>query len=172
MAIPTSLRFHPDLKHPDGSRWPAMVALVTDGSGGTPVAIHRTFLTKAGAKAPVTPVKMMLGPCAGGVVRLEPEAGERLLVGEGIETCLAVIQATGLPVWSALSTSGLRSLRLPPTVREVTVLADGDAPGEGAAEACAIRLSRAGRTAAIARPRWGADFADMLLDGAVVGSFR
>ena len=36
------------------------------------VAIHRTFLIRDGsAKAPVEPAKMMLGPCGGGVVRLD-----------------------------------------------------------------------------------------------------
>ena len=36
----------------------------------------------------------MLGPCHGGVARLgEPAAV--LMIGEGIETCLAAMQATG-----------------------------------------------------------------------------
>ena len=55
------------------------------------------------------------------------------MVGEGIETCLAAMQATGHPTWAALSTSGLRSLDLPKDVRDVIVLADGDDAGEAAA---------------------------------------
>jgi hypothetical protein len=48
-----------------------MVALVTRGADGTPLAIHRTFLARdGGGKAPVDPQKMMLGPCRGGAVRL------------------------------------------------------------------------------------------------------
>ena len=44
-----------------------MVALVTRGSDGTPVAIHRTFIALDGVgKAPVDQAKMMLGPCRGG----------------------------------------------------------------------------------------------------------
>ena len=38
-----SLRFHADLKHPSGGVWPAMVALVTHGATGSPIAVHRTF---------------------------------------------------------------------------------------------------------------------------------
>ena len=73
-----------------------MVALVTRGTDGEPLAIHRTFLARDGAgKAPVTPQKMMLGPCRGGAVRLATATG-KLMVGEGIETCLAAMQATGL----------------------------------------------------------------------------
>jgi len=87
-----------------------MIALVTRGSDNTPLAIHRTFLARDGAaKAPVDPQKMMLGPCRGGAVRLAAP-GDLLMVGEGIETCLAAMQATGHPAWVALSTSGLRTL--------------------------------------------------------------
>ena len=39
---------------------------------------------------------MMLGPCRGGAVRLA-DSGDVLMVGEGIETCLAAMQATGHP---------------------------------------------------------------------------
>ena len=68
---PDALRFHAGLKHPSGGIWPAMVALVTSGADGTPLAIHRTFLARdGGGKAPVDPQKMMLGPCRGGAVRL------------------------------------------------------------------------------------------------------
>ena len=106
---PPALRFHAGLKHPSGGIWPAMVALVTRGADGTPLAIHRTFLARdGGGKAPVDPQKMMLGPCRGGAVRLA-EPGDVLMVGEGIETCLAAMQATGHPAWAALSTSGLRA---------------------------------------------------------------
>ena len=122
-APPEALRFHPALKHPNGTTWPAMVALVTHGAGGEPRAIHRTFLARDGSgKAPVEPSKMMLGPCRGGAVRLA-RAGETLMVGEGIETCLSVMQMTGKPAWAALSTSGLRTFDLPGTVTSVTILA-------------------------------------------------
>jgi putative DNA primase/helicase len=160
---PPTLRFHAGLKHPSGGIWPAMVALVTHGSNDTPLAIHRTFLACDGrGKAPVDPQKMMLGPCRGGAVRLAAP-GNVLMVGEGIETCLAAMRATGHPVWAALSTSGLRTLDLPGDVRDVIVLADGDDPGEAAARDCAWRWKRAGRHVRIARPPRGMDFNDMLI---------
>lgn len=161
--LPSSLRFHAGLKHPSGSHWPAMVALMTNGADGTPLAIHRTFLARDGdGKAPVDPQKMMLGPCRGGAVRLA-DPGDVLMVGEGIETCLAAMLASGLPAWAALSTSGLRGLDLPNGVRDVIVLADGDEPGEAAARDCALRWKRQGRRVRIARPPRGMDFNDMLL---------
>jgi len=140
-----------------------MVALVTNGQDGTPIAIHRTYLARdGGGKAPVDPEKMMFGLCRGGAVRLA-EPGDVLMVGEGIETCLAAMQATGHPAWAALSTSGLRSLELPKDVHDVIVLADGDEAGEAAARGCALRWKREGRRVRIARPPQGLDFNDLLL---------
>lgn len=160
---PDTLGFHAGLKHPSGGIWPAMVALVTRGVDGEPMGVHRTFLARdGGGKAPIEPHKMMLGPCRGGAVRLADPC-EMLMVGEGIETCLAAMQATGYPTWAALSTSGLRSLDLPANVRDVIVLADGDDAGEKAAKECALRWKREGRRVRIARPPPGIDFNDMLL---------
>jgi hypothetical protein len=156
IGLPPSdaLRFHAGLKHPSAGIWPAMVALVTNGSDGRPLAIQRTFLASdGGGKAPVEPQKMMLGPCRGGAVRLA-EPGDVLMVGEGVETCLSAMQATGRPAWAALSTSGLRAL------------ADGDKTGEAAAKDCARRWKREARRVRIARPPTGMDFNDLLLDRA------
>jgi len=163
LPLPDALRFHFCLKHPAGEEWPVMVALVTHGVDATPLAIHRTFLARDGSdKAPVEPQKMMLGPCHGGVVRLA-DANEVLMVGEGIETCLSAMQASGHPAWAALSTAGLRALDLPEGVRDVIVLADSDSTGEAAARDCAWRWKRQGRRVRIARPPQGMDFNDMLV---------
>jgi putative DNA primase/helicase len=166
LDLPASaaLRFHAGLKHPSGGVWPAMVALVTHGVAGSPIAVHRTFLASKGeGKASVDPAKMMLGPCRGGAVRLGERGGAVLMVGEGIETCLAAMKATGNAAWAALSTSGLRSLNLPRDVGDVIVLADGDEPGEAAAQDCARRWKREGRRVRIARPPQGKDFNDLLV---------
>ena len=50
---------------------------------------------------------------------------------------------------------GLRALDLPIEVRDVIVLADGDEPGEAAAQDCARRWSREGRRVLVARPPAG-----------------
>jgi putative DNA primase/helicase len=163
---PSSLRFHAGLKHPTSGIWPAMVALVTRGTDGAPLAIHRTFMSGDGtSKAPIEPAKMMLGPCRGGAVRLGPIT-DRLLVAEGIENALSAMQATGHAAWAALSTSGLRTLELPVEARDVVVLADGDEPGEAAARDCAWRWKRESRRVRIARPPQEMDFNDFLMDRA------
>lgn len=164
IRLPGTIKFHAGLKHRSGGSWPAMIGLVTRGPDNRPIGVHRTYLTRDGrGKAPIEPKKMMLGPCRGGAVRLAP-AGDPLMIGEGIETCLAAMQATSYSTWAALSTSGLRTLDLPPAVQEVVVLADGDERGETAALAAAARWRHEGRRVRIARPPQGADFNDLLLD--------
>ncbi len=161
---PPSLRYHPALRHGyKGFLLPALVAAITIVPGRNVVGVHRTFLRMDGrAKAPVTNPKMMIGRCGGGAVRLAP-AGPELVLSEGVETGRSVQQATGLPVWATLSTSGLRAVILPPEVKTVIIAADADEPGEKAAQTAAARWCLEGREVRIARPPRGCDFNDMLL---------
>ncbi len=105
---------------------------------------------------------MMLGPCKGGAVRLAPFA-QPLLIGEGIETTLAAMQATGHCGWAALSAPGLRSLDLPEEARDIIILADGDDAGTAAANAAASRWHREDRRVRIAQAPTGTDFNDLLV---------
>jgi putative DNA primase/helicase len=166
MAVPPTLRFLQLTKHsPSDQLLPAMIAAVTVWPERRPCAVHRTFLAADGrCKAAVDTPRMTLGPCRLGAVRLA-EATDQLMVGEGIETCLAAMQATGKPAWAALSAAGLRKLEIPEQVKEVVVLADADLPGEEAAQYAARRWVREGRRVRIARPPKGQDFNDLLLSG-------
>jgi putative DNA primase/helicase len=143
---------------------PAMLARV-DGLDGELIGVHRTWLIRDVAGIWRRRDRASLGPIGGGAVRLAPP-GEALLVAEGIETALAAMVATGLPGWSALSTSGMLALRLPPAVRIVIILADNDLNGAGeqAAHAAAQRWLAEGRRVRIAKPsELGSDFNDVLL---------
>ncbi len=163
MEPPPTIRFHPGLKHgPTGLLIPAMVAAVTICPSHEAVAIHRTFLKADGSdKAPITQNKMMLGPCKGGAVRLAV-SGDELVLAEGLETAMSVLQSIGKPTWATLSTSGLKAVRLPPEARMVIIAADGDQVGEKAAMTAAKRLLGEGRQVKIARAPWGLDFNDLL----------
>jgi putative DNA primase/helicase len=164
--LPPTLRFHPSCWHgPTASKAPAMVAAVSIRR--MVVGVHRTYLAEPGIKAFEGKERLMLGPCRGGAVHLGL-AGEVLMVGEGIETCLAAMQATGRPTWAALSTAGLLALDLPDMIRQVIVLADGDEAGEAAARNCARRWTEEGRRVRIARPPRGMDFNDMLRRGSAL----
>ncbi len=137
---PPSLRYAPALRRPDGSRGPAMIARI-DSADGELIGVHRTWLFRDEHGTWCRESRAMLGRAAGGAARLaEPET--TLLVGEGIETCLAAMEVTGTPAWAALSTSGLIALALPASVRNVVILAD-PTPTEPVS-ARPARLRRAG----------------------------
>jgi putative DNA primase/helicase len=163
---PAEIRMHGMLYHRESTEQrPAMVALV-EHTGHGPVGIHITYLAIDGSmKATIDPAKRSLGPMAGAAVRLAP-AGELLMVGEGIETSLAAMQACGLPAWASLSASGMKALVLPPLVRTVIILADHDVNGAGgrAARAAAERWLAEGRGVQLAMPpEPGSDFNDVLV---------
>jgi hypothetical protein len=157
-----ALRFHPNCWHSSGKRLPAMVARVKGSDG---YAIHRTYLKSDGSgKAEVEPAKAMLGNCAGGAVRLI-EAEGPLVVAEGIETALSL--ASGLlpipaTIWAALSTSGLRALRLPASPARLTIASDGDPAGQAAAQMLAERAYKLGWTVSFLHAPDGQDWNDVL----------
>ena len=160
LPVPSRLRWAPSCRHPKGGSWPAMIACV-DNIDGEVIGIRRTYLLADGSgKAPVPTgdERASLGPVAGGAVRLTPLAGDHLLIGEGIETCLSALEATGLPTWAAGDTSGLKNIILPAAVRLVTIIADSDPPGRAAARFAAQRFLGAGREVRIAWPPEGCDF--------------
>jgi hypothetical protein len=140
--LPASLRWASDCFHAPTARW--LSAMVADVSTG---GVHRTYFEKSGQRIERN-AKMMQGPCAGGAVVLS-EGPSRLVVCEGIETGLSLL--SGLldgpaTVLAALSTSGMRALRLPEEPAELLVAADRDDNGAGmaAAEALAERAQGLG----------------------------
>jgi len=164
-SIPDPIRYLPGEKQADtGLILPVMIAGITKWPDSEICAIHRTYLRADGkGKAGVSRQKMMLGPVGGGAVRLAPH-GSELVVAEGIETSLILLQETGLPVWSALSAGGIESLILPDDVREVIIAADNDASGRGiqAANKAARKWTAQGKKVRICQPPVvGWDFADM-----------
>lgn len=175
VGVPRSpdLLFHDDLADFDSRRgWPGLVGIVRDSAGNPTGGIHRTFLMDDGsAKAP--PGKKMLGPVAGGSVRLAPlPADGHLGIAEGIETALSAWALFGVPTWAALSAGNLRDWQWPEGVRRVTIFADAGEAGQQAAQALAERLTAAGIPATIVSPLHGDDFNDDLRKGAVAADYR
>ena len=135
VKVPETLRFHAALGYYEDNRrladYPTLIAQVT-GQGGDAVTIHRTYLTPEGRKAPVdSPKKLMRHPLArqmtGGAIRLVP-ANHRLAVTEGIETALAVTEATGIPAWATGNAHLLATFQPPAGIDQILVFADKDRP--------------------------------------------
>lgn len=169
LAASDALRFRGDTPHPEGGRFPALIALVSDPAG-SPVAVHRTYLTPDGSKAAVEPAKASLGPVWGGAIRLQPiDPDKPLVIAEGIETAASAGLLIGLPAWAAISAGNMgRGLVLPPGAQRVVIAADPDKAGRSAARDAWLRWRTEGRDVRIAVPDGDRDFNDLLRHQEVV----
>lgn len=124
--------------------YPVMLARATSMDGRI-AALHRTYLTADGRKAPVPCVKKLTAGRTGeAAIRLFP-ATNFLCLAEGIETALSVHALTGLPAWSLISITGFKRFNaVPKGVEKVFIYGDNDASFTGAAGAfeLAARLRR------------------------------
>ncbi|MCZ8124481.1 MAG: toprim domain-containing protein [Magnetospirillum sp.] len=166
-ALPPTVRFRAAALHAEtGEQLPAIVCGAVCWPSGDVVAIHRTYLrADGGGKALVNPDRKTLGAVAGAAIRLAP-AAPTMTIGEGLETCLSVADATGLATWAAMFANNIATLALPdlPLAGEIIIAADNDENGVGqrAAEVAAERWTRQGRRVLIALPpEPGCDFNDL-----------
>jgi hypothetical protein len=162
----SALRFHPKCWHRDEGQTrsiprPALIAAVTDGAGVLQ-GVHRTWLAPDGrGKADVETQRRAMGHLLGNAVRLTPH-DDILVVGEGIETMLSVVEAVpGLPVWAALSSGHLGAVLLPKGLQRLYIAIDRDPAGQRAAERLSARALDAGIAVRVLEPRLG-DFNDDL----------
>jgi putative DNA primase/helicase len=166
-SMPMALRYHQSLHYRNGESkavLPGMLAIVADMSG-QPVTMHRTYLTKAGAKAPVEFAKKLLpgDMPTGAAIRLTPVA-PCLGIAEGIETAIAATILTGVPCWSAVTALGLSRWMPPADVTEVVVFGDNDQSytGHAAAYVLARRLTAKKLAVDVSVPQGaGDDWADV-----------
>lgn len=144
--IPADIRFHPGLFHSDGGSHPCMVSIMRDIEGRG-VTVHRTYLTAAGEKANVDPVKKFMAGkrLNGAAVRLS-RITECIGLAEGIETALAASIRFGMPVWAATNAALLEHFTPPAGVKAVWIFGDNDSSwtGQAASFMLAKRLARDG----------------------------
>ena len=166
------LLFNEDLSDFETKRgWPGVVARVRDANGEPTGGIHRTYLLDDGSSK-ASPGKKMLGPVAGGSVRLFPLGSDgELGIAEGVETALSAQAIFSVPTWAALSAEGVRHWQWPKGIKRVTIFADAGIAGVQAAAALSERLSAAGIPSTIVPPLHGDDFNDDLGRGAVVDDY-
>lgn len=146
--FPSTLRMHPSLGYfvteGDVSKhvadYPAMLALVQDPAGGF-VTVHRTYLTDGQKARGQDSKKLVSGGLKEGAIRLF-EATHELGIAEGIETCLAVRQRNGQPVWAAVNCHNLEVIAIPDRVKSVYIYADNDADSHFDGQASAFILAR------------------------------
>ncbi|WP_428488630.1 DUF7146 domain-containing protein [Rhodopila sp.] len=164
-----ALRYHPELWHREtDTTYPGMVALVFDTHSYEPIAVHRTYLTEDGHKAPISANKKTLGRYRGrGIVPLDDpkEFPSRICIGEGIETTCSGGVIFGVPAWCGISSANLRGgLALTESVKEVVILEDNDLAGHSCANDAAWYWQQRGLIVTRYMPNVeGHDFNDVLL---------
>jgi hypothetical protein len=84
--------------------------------------------------------------------------------GAGTATSLIFIQNVKRLGWAAGSAVALRFVELPPEVRRVTLLVDGDDAGRAATQDAARRLKATGRRVFLAKAPEGMDWNDVLME--------
>jgi hypothetical protein len=173
MWLNAAPRFAPQLMHPSGQKFPAMLAAITNENGAQ-IGTHRTWLaqdarTGRWGKAPVEPAKASYGAVKGGTIRLWRGASSKPLIeappddvvaiAEGIEDALTV--ALACPDWrvlAAVSIGNMAAIVLPPQCSDIVLIADRD--GENpqtrrAREAALDRWLNEGRAVRVAEPPRG-----------------
>jgi hypothetical protein len=177
LALPKSdvLRFNPAIPRTRNNQYFSQAAIIAlfQLPDGTPVAIHRVYLTPDGRR---DGDRQMLGPAKGAVIMLQqPERG-LLGVGEGIETVLAASSLFGdTPGWAAGSAGGLERFgdwlvanpgwAWQAGIRRLLIWADARKAGEDAGRALLAACRSAGVDAQLWLPRGDDDFADDNLKG-------
>jgi len=158
-ALPDTLRWLPDIYHqPSGGYCSAILGNIQQTGG-----IHRTYFCKQGKRLRASS-KMMLGPCAGGAVRLSQGPGP-LVVCEGLETGLSLLSgllSEAANVWASLSTSGMQGLILPNESGKLIIATDGDEAGIRAGEKLRARANARGWKVSLMPAPDGHDWNDVL----------
>ena len=134
--VPPALKWNSYTDKKTGEKIHLVVAAASNPNDKTVKAVQRLFIdtddyTKTGAK--------MLGNMQGrGVYFYRQRSMAELLVGEGIETTLSVMQVTGKNGVAALSTSGMKNIRFPDETEIIYILVDSDKSFAGQKAACKL----------------------------------
>lgn len=135
--------------------YPALISKIENVDGKL-IGIHRIFLTELGNKIP-SEAKKSLGQISGGAVRIDKFFDSEIALCEGIETAFAVRELFNIPTWATLSTSGLKSIKLPKEIKKVIIYADKDKnfAGQIAAQSLQGKLQNLGIKSHIRYPITG-----------------
>ncbi|MBZ9761724.1 toprim domain-containing protein [Mesorhizobium sp. CA8] len=163
-SLHPALRFHPSCYYRDlvtgrTSRYPALIAAVTDRSGAI-TGVHRTWLDPQGeGKAKVDDPRRALGGLLRNAVRFHfPLHGPVpvMAAGEGLESILSLSHVMpGMAMVSALTANHLAAFRLPAGCVRLYIAADADAAGRHGIEGLSRRARALGIMPLVLAPELG-----------------
>jgi putative DNA primase/helicase len=156
------LRFHPHCpwrNEGDGEteRIPALIAAFRSIDNDAVTGIQRIRLNPDGSKNG----RRMLGIVHRAAIKIDP-AGERLCIGEGVETCLAGRQLGFAPAWALGSVGAISFFPLVNGVRQLTIFGEAGEASAGAIKIAGTRWRKAGRRVRVVMPNTGSDLNDVI----------
>jgi putative DNA primase/helicase len=143
---------------------PALLAIFRSIKDDAITGVHRIRLDQP-QRWPKTE-RWMLGSVGGAAVKLAEPTDATLVIGEGVETCMAAMQLGIGPAWALGSAVGIENFPVVAGVTTLIILAETDKTGanETALRACGRRWHQAGRRVRVARPPEGCgDMNDVLM---------
>jgi Toprim domain-containing protein len=159
------LRFHPRCpwRNEDTGkteRIPALLAAFRSIDSDEITAVHRIRLDQP-QRWPKAD-RRMLGPVHHTAVKLDP-CGRDLIIGEGIETCMAARQLGHKPAWALGSVGAISFFPIVDGVKRLLILGETGKASEEAIRLCGRRWQRAWRRVQIIMPDIGSDINDELI---------
>ena len=109
---------------------PAIVSRLRDANKNH-VCSHYVFIDNKGSKITFNPVKKLAGKAKGATLILNGLNFQEIAVAEGLETALAIHQATGLTTYVCFSANGVKDFCCPSEVTKLHIFADQDASRTG-----------------------------------------
>jgi hypothetical protein len=137
----------------------AMIVLFSSVGSDAITGIHRIRLDQP-ERWPKAD-RMMLGRVTGSAAKLDP-VGSRLVIGEGVETCLAARQLGLRAVWALGSASGIENFMPIGDVEELIILGEND-NGTNHKAALKCRQNWPGCHVTIIKPRGAKDTNDIVM---------
>jgi hypothetical protein len=149
-------RFHPGIWLEADQYHPGMLTLYYDIYTDAGCGLDQTFLTQDGSK--ITRLSVARTRFQAAAKLGKPT--DKLVVGEGFETCIAAHMLGLRPVWALGSATGVRFFPVLRGIKQLTILREHDPTGREAAEACALRWLSSGREVLFNQSPIGKDHAD------------
>ncbi|WP_316228638.1 toprim domain-containing protein [Bradyrhizobium sp. SZCCHNR1045] len=160
------LRFHPECpwRNEDTGRTDRVACLIAafrSIDDDIITAVHRIRVDQP-QRWPKTQ-RRMFGVVHRAAVKLAAPVDGRLVIGEGVETCLAASQLGLGPAWASGSVGNISFFPLVDDVKELVILAETGDPSARAITICGRRWRAAGRRVLISRSSIGSDHNDILM---------
>jgi hypothetical protein len=161
----SGLRYHPRTpwRHENTGetlRIPCLLAAFRSIDEAAVTAIHRIRLDRPELWPKAE--RRMLGSVRRSAVMMDA-ANDQLVIGEGVETCLAARQLGFEPVWAVGSVGLIAQFPLIDGVQGLIILAELGAASDRSVRICGRRWLRAGRRVFVSRSPVGSDHNDYLI---------